>query len=287
MQKRGLFSTVCQSQSRETKKKYLVMQMDFFAQSSCQQICSAMQQKLPRELRDEIYAYVHGCKTIYVVPSTRYGAPPRFLENVDYLVKNQHRMAAFFEHPSFLSTCRSKDPTAVYYFNEKYVGKATQQEIVQSWFNKNMFQFGDSRAIYHLLHLPWPQWGLRPVDYIRRVELSVYDPYDEHDPIGETRPINCSTVLEEFMNVASLHGMSIEITSRMSPREQEEHRCKVFETPGFKMMMRRIHEASKKGHQCCMVHLKTHAGIRFTVPDAQNADWDDWYEAVKRNLQKA
>ena len=89
------------------------------------------------------------------------------------------------------------------------------------------------------------------------------------------------------MKISPVPGISIEVTSSIDSGEEDEHRFRVVEILDLVTMMGRFYQAGRKRHQILKLYLKTHPGLRFAVPNAQNSDQDDWYTDIKLNLQKA
>ena len=263
-------------------KRALVHTMDTYAQLGCRQICRAMLQKLPREIRDQIYLYVHGEQVTYIAPGNRGRGPPRFLRDVEDLLQTANSMRAFFDHSPFLAYCRSKDLTTAHYFDRKYLGRTTQKEIVQSWFRTGVFQIGDARVVREFLGREWKPFGVRPKDHMCRIELSAYDPSEPLYDADKTRPIDTNTLLVEFMALPPTDRTNITVVCRIEP----DFFIPV-ETRNFGKMMRQIYEARARGHRVLKVSLKSHGGIQFGVPVAEGVESDDWFWRMISNLQRA
>lgn len=114
-----------------------------------------------------------------------------------------------------------------------------------------------------------------------------YETPEEPDAPGKTGPINTSIVLRDFIKIAPVLGTSIEATSGIKFGEDDEHKLPRVKTLDFVTTVRRIYQASRKGHRVLERYLETHPGLRFAVPDAQDSDCDNWYTDIQLNLQKA
>lgn len=261
--------------------------MDLYAQDSCRRICQATLQKLPREIRDRIYFYIHGEQVSYIAPGSGGKGSPRFVRDVGDLVQSSVSMRYFFDYSPYLAYCRSRDLTLAHYLDRRYVGRAMQKEIVQSWFRTGVFQIGDTRVVRRFLSHDWKLFGIRPVERMRRIELFAYSPSDALDDFDRTRPIDTNTLLEEFKAVDPEEITHITVVSRVEPEKFRPDGIKVIETPNFQRMMRQIYEAKVRGHQVLTVNLKTHGETQFDLPDAQAIEWEDWYKCALSNLQRA
>lgn len=125
-----------------------------------------------------------------------------------------------------------------------------------------------------------------PIHVAPPVCLTARPPKNQTPP-GKTGPINTSIVLRDFIKIVPVLGTSIEATSSINFGEDDEHKLTRVKTLDFVTTMRRIYQASRKGHRVLKRYLKTHPGLRFAVPDAQGSDCDSWYTDIQLNLQNA
>lgn len=136
------------AQQKEQLDDKIRTQIRPWAKATCLDLCMGMQDFLPREMRDIIYDYVHAHDTIYVGP--------------EYAQKH--------EQP-----CES-DRNA-HYWDVEYVGEATRDELVESWYRSTLFYFYDkahnAAVVDHFLVND--RWGLslRPLDFICKVRIDL------------------------------------------------------------------------------------------------------------------
>lgn len=104
-----------------------------FAKTSCLSLCESICNNLPREIRDMIYEYLYDHDTIYVGP--------------EYFTKTTQ--------PCQLSL-------KAHYWDNEYVGRDMQREIVESWYRTTLFYFYDKAANVKVTQqfLVTDKWGL-------------------------------------------------------------------------------------------------------------------------------
>jgi hypothetical protein len=108
-----------------------------YAQSSCFDLCSEMQARLPRELRDLVYESLLG--------ETR---------SIDTHMMNKH--------PGILSSHR-------HLRNVGYVGKKTLAELAETWYHHCEFDVDYHSDVVNLFNSCDIVWGLPDLDLIRHV----------------------------------------------------------------------------------------------------------------------
>jgi hypothetical protein len=174
------------------------------AASKCRAFCSAMQTKLPRELRNKVYRAMSDGVLCYNVRRSGNGR--------DYLMT---------ESKKDVSSCVQPDPRGEgRWFNKDFVGISTLREIVEMWWEESMFEIsylikeevhafltsdlwgigvlGSSHVrhvVIHILHVPyssteldhqfrWPDW--KPLD--RQLCRSDLKPNGDPEDVREVGP---------------------------------------------------------------------------------------------------
>jgi hypothetical protein len=122
--------------------------LESYAKPLCRKLCADVCKRLPREVRDMIYDFIHPYETIYVGP--------------EYFQKTT-------------PPCET-DPDA-FYWDADYVGDLMQGQIVESWYRSTCFYFYDKARNAQVIEqfLVTDRWGLslKPRDLICRVRLEL------------------------------------------------------------------------------------------------------------------
>ena len=138
------------------------------AASKCRSLCSAMQARLPRELRNMVYQAVlinpQSGMPIYTVGDDR-----------DYLVTQSKKDVSSCVHPDPRKEGR--------WFNKDFVGLATLPEIIEVWWEKSTFIITSLRQEETHGFLTSDLWGVGVLgcSHIRQVVINIL-----HIPYGKT-----------------------------------------------------------------------------------------------------
>lgn len=118
------------------------------AKKSCRSLCDRIYYDLPREMRDNIYGFLHGHETIYVGP--------------EYFGQTKQ-------------PCET-DRDA-HYWDLEFVGEDIQREIIESWYRTTLFYFYDKHHNHEVItrFLDTDRWqlGIKPRHFICKTRFEL------------------------------------------------------------------------------------------------------------------
>jgi hypothetical protein len=147
---------------------YYLDQSAIHAGVECRYLCEQMRRKLPRELRDMVYGYIIGCRSVLVLPRSM--VPELHIE--------------LPQHPRFMEVFDSEEKHPVYWlgmetiatrhvFQRDFLGNKTFREFLEMFYEQANFMFTTPSLIPSFLVMdPW-NFELRPKDHVRKVVLGI------------------------------------------------------------------------------------------------------------------
>ncbi|KAF2849508.1 hypothetical protein T440DRAFT_499712 [Plenodomus tracheiphilus IPT5] len=141
---------IAENESRNAELRKMIAPQ---AQKSCHSLCDRVYFDLPREIRDNIYSFLHSHDTIYVGP--------------EYFGQTKQ-------------PCESD--RGAHYWDVEFVGEEIQRELIESWYRTTLFYFYDRRHNTEVVaqFLDTDRWnlGIKPRYFIckTRFELDASDP---------------------------------------------------------------------------------------------------------------
>jgi len=128
--------------------------LETYAKESCLELCAKLYSALPRELRDEVYAYV--CIGNSVSVNSDWGTTSSFITDAT------------------ATDCWTRDPLGeAHYWKTKYVGNDILKEMAQVWYSRSTFTFSGCTAMERFLTEDRWKMGLTPGNLVRNVRVSV------------------------------------------------------------------------------------------------------------------
>jgi len=123
----------------------------------CQSTCAQVMTKLPRELRDEVYAAIHGSGLIFVAEDTSEGG-----------------IVAQMGLPMVYGWAQTTTVVLPIRTLESWLGTTTARELIEHWYHDSVFHFGV--RTHHLRPFITDDVlgsGLHPAQFIKRASITL------------------------------------------------------------------------------------------------------------------
>jgi hypothetical protein len=138
----------------DTRRDQASEALKTYAKESCLALCAKLHSTLPRELRDEVYAYV--CTGDSVLVNSDWGT------------------TSYFTTDPIAMGCYTHDRlSAAHYWKTEYIGNDILKEMAEVWYSKSTFTFSDCTVMERFLMEDRWNTGLSPGNLVRNICVSV------------------------------------------------------------------------------------------------------------------